>query len=117
MIFQYKRVTSTVLNRVNRKAILSQSQSWGFTSCSITMVILGQVLSIATCGTRTHREPFLATSAKNYRLQYLRQKCSFAKVFKYVENFGQASMTATNILPTIIFLKTSRTINTPGPLS
>ena len=31
----------------------SQSQSWGLTSCSTARVILGQVLSIATCGTRT----------------------------------------------------------------
>ena len=30
-------------------------QSWGFTSRSTARVILGQVLSIATCGTRTHR--------------------------------------------------------------
>ena len=27
----------------------------GFTSCSTATVILGRVLSIATCGTRTHR--------------------------------------------------------------
>ena len=33
----------------------SQSQSWGLTSRSTARVILGQVLSIATCGTRTHR--------------------------------------------------------------
>ena len=33
----------------------SQSQSWGFTSRSTARVILGQVLRIATCGTRTHR--------------------------------------------------------------
>ena len=32
-----------------------QSQSWGFTSRSTARVILGQVLRIATCGTRTHR--------------------------------------------------------------
>ena len=32
-----------------------QSQSWGLTSRSTARVILGQVLSIATCGTRTHR--------------------------------------------------------------
>ena len=30
-------------------------QSWGFTSRSTARVILGQVLRIATCGTRTHR--------------------------------------------------------------
>ena len=36
-------------------AFQSQSQSWGFTSRSTARVILGQVLSIATCGTRTHR--------------------------------------------------------------
>ena len=36
-------------------SILSQSQSWGFTSRSTARVILGQVLRIATCGTRTHR--------------------------------------------------------------
>ena len=29
--------------------------SWGFTSRSTARVILGQVLRIATCGTRTHR--------------------------------------------------------------
>ena len=34
---------------------LNQSQSWGLTSRSTARVILGQVLSIATCGTRTHR--------------------------------------------------------------
>ena len=32
-----------------------QSQSRGFTSLSTARVILGQVLRIATCGTRTHR--------------------------------------------------------------
>ena len=30
-------------------------QSWGFTSRSTARVILGHVLRIATCGTRTHR--------------------------------------------------------------
>ena len=34
---------------------LMTSQSWGLTSRSTARVILGQVLSIATCGTRTHR--------------------------------------------------------------
>ena len=34
---------------------VNQSQSWGLTSRSTARVILGQVLSIATCGTRTHR--------------------------------------------------------------
>ena len=33
----------------------SDDQSWGFTSRSTARVILGQVLRIATCGTRTHR--------------------------------------------------------------
>ena len=39
------------------KGILNtwQSQSWGFTSRLTARVILGQVLRIATCGTRTHR--------------------------------------------------------------
>ena len=39
------------------KQFQSQSQSWGwgFTSRLTARVILGQVLSIATCGTRTHR--------------------------------------------------------------
>ena len=32
-----------------------KGQSWGFTSRSTARVILGQVLRIATCGTRTHR--------------------------------------------------------------
>ena len=32
-----------------------EGQSWGFTSRSTARVILGQVLRIATCGTRTHR--------------------------------------------------------------
>ena len=32
-----------------------KGQSWGFMSCSTARVILGQVLNIATCGTRTHR--------------------------------------------------------------
>ena len=34
---------------------LTKGQSWGFTSHSTARVILGQVLRIATCGTRTHR--------------------------------------------------------------
>ena len=34
---------------------LVKGQSWGFTSRSTARVILGQVLRIATCGTRTHR--------------------------------------------------------------
>ena len=34
---------------------LDKGQSWGFTSRSTARVILGQVLTIATCGTRTHR--------------------------------------------------------------
>ena len=34
---------------------VSKGQSWGFTSRSTARVILGQVLRIATCGTRTHR--------------------------------------------------------------
>ena len=34
---------------------LVKGQSWGFTSHSTARVILGQVLRIATCGTRTHR--------------------------------------------------------------
>ena len=32
-----------------------KGQSWGFTLCSTARVMLGQVLSIVTCGTRTHR--------------------------------------------------------------
>ena len=32
-----------------------KGQSWGFKSRSTARVILGQVLRIATCGTRTHR--------------------------------------------------------------
>ena len=40
---------------VDCRSLTSQSQSWGLTSCSTARVILGQVLSIATCGTRTHR--------------------------------------------------------------
>ena len=35
--------------------VLVKGQSWGFTSRSTARVILGQVLRIATCGTRTHR--------------------------------------------------------------
>ena len=34
--------------------IYCKGQSWGFTSRSTARVILGQVLRIATCGTRTH---------------------------------------------------------------
>ena len=34
---------------------VNKGQSWGFTSRSTARVILGQVLRIATCGTRTHR--------------------------------------------------------------
>ena len=34
---------------------MDKGQSWGFTSRSTARVILGQVLRIATCGTRTHR--------------------------------------------------------------
>ena len=41
-----------------------QSQSWGFTSRSTARVILGQVLRIATCGTRTHRGDSLWLDAK-----------------------------------------------------
>ena len=33
----------------------SKGQSWDFTSRSTARVILGQVLRIVTCGTRTHR--------------------------------------------------------------
>ena len=36
--------------------VLEESQSWGFISRSTAMVILGQVLSIVTCGSRTHTE-------------------------------------------------------------
>ena len=54
---------SSVLNAVTLLLLLpvlsfecsDQSQSCGFMSCSTTRVILGQILSIATCGTRTHR--------------------------------------------------------------
>ena len=42
----------------------SQFQSWGFTSRSTARVILGQVLRIATCGTRTHRGDSLWLDAK-----------------------------------------------------
>ena len=35
--------------------LMVKGQSWGFTSRSTARVILGQVLRIATCGTRTHR--------------------------------------------------------------
>ena len=35
--------------------LIGISQSWGLTSRSTARVILGQVLRIATCGTRTHR--------------------------------------------------------------
>ena len=35
--------------------VKERGQSWGFTSRSTARVILGQVLRIATCGTRTHR--------------------------------------------------------------
>ena len=37
------------------KCMKGKGQSWGFTSRSTARVILGQVLRIATCGTRTHR--------------------------------------------------------------
>ena len=42
-------------DRQARESLMQQSQSWGFTSRSTARVILGQVLRIATCGTRTHR--------------------------------------------------------------
>ena len=53
--FRMKILIST--KRCSRawKLFKSQSQSWGFTSRSTARVILGQVLRIATCGTRTHR--------------------------------------------------------------
>ena len=35
--------------------VVFKGQSWGFMSRSTARVILGQVLRIATCGTRTHR--------------------------------------------------------------
>ena len=45
--------------QVQRKKVFKndkvKGQSWGFTSRSTARVILGQVLRIATCGTRTHR--------------------------------------------------------------
>ena len=37
------------------KEQVTTNQSWGFTYRSTARVILGQVLRIATCGTRTHR--------------------------------------------------------------
>ena len=40
---------------VDPKLTYVKGQSWGFTSRSTARVILGQVLRIATCGTRTHR--------------------------------------------------------------
>ena len=43
---------------------LVKGQSWGFTSRSTARVILGQVLRIATCGTRTHRGDSLWLDAK-----------------------------------------------------
>ena len=42
-------------NQVYRTRFIHKGQSWGFTSRSTARVILGQVLRIATCGTRTHR--------------------------------------------------------------
>ena len=48
----------------SRQVVGSQSQSWGLTSRSTARVILGQVLSIATCGTRTHRGDSLWLDAK-----------------------------------------------------
>ena len=41
-----------------------KGQSWGFTSRSTARVILGQVLRVATCGTRTHRGDSLWLDAK-----------------------------------------------------
>ena len=42
----------TTVNKIQLK--MYKIQIWGFTSRSTARVILGQVLSIATCGTRTH---------------------------------------------------------------
>ena len=44
-----------VLLKVKILFTFDKGQSWGFTSRSTARVILGQVLRIATCGTRTHR--------------------------------------------------------------
>ena len=43
------------LQYTTNKLTKVKGQSWGFTSRSTARVILGQVLRIATCGTRTHR--------------------------------------------------------------
>ena len=51
----YDSLDFTLSLEVKLLFLLSQSQSWGFTSRSTARVILGQVLRIATCGTRTHR--------------------------------------------------------------
>ena len=57
--------TGTYINRNYEQELINnltegnlfkvKGQSWGFTSRSTARVILGQVLRIATCGTRTHR--------------------------------------------------------------
>ena len=50
------RLLEIVLNLSLKQATkVDKGQSWGFTSRSTARVILGQVLRIATCGTRTHR--------------------------------------------------------------
>ena len=49
------------LNKINK---FNGLQSWGLTSPPTARVILGQVLSIATCGTRTHRGDSLWLDAK-----------------------------------------------------
>ena len=48
-------VLSRLFERFQFPLVHVKGQSWGFTSRSTARVILGQVLRIATCGTRTHR--------------------------------------------------------------
>ena len=47
--------TKNYLSKTIKCLTKVKGQSWGFTSRSTARVILGQVLRIDTCGTRTHR--------------------------------------------------------------
>ena len=59
-----KHKGALVIKEYLRSPYQSQRQSWGFTSRSTARVISGQVLSIANCGTRTHRSGNLWLDAK-----------------------------------------------------
>ena len=54
LLLTYSQDKVTLKTKITN-TVKVKGQSWGFTSRSTARVILGQVLRIATCGTRTHR--------------------------------------------------------------